>query len=425
MNFSIPHLIGTVGFAILYGLGNIRYRDYGKRLTAGEFHLTGIRRRCLLWTWSFGLAAIGFVFVNFVNCSLQSSDYVIAISGALVGVFYLWVLDAAQDKALGRLSAFPFHRASQSSIFLSYKSEDTLLVRFVAEQLVARGQAVWFNEYCIILGSWKEAFEQPLREGVAAAGSAVFFTNSKWADSDWCTDVEAKPLLDRLPPIPCLEVRKPSEVGPHDKVKKLRNVPHIDAHAKDRWTILQEIATGLGFAIQTKSAVRSERRPLRGQVNSINYELNIEGWNVVGNATASLGNLVLPRLSRTDDGVLVTVNIVVGKVAWQRRELNAPDNRKVFENLLSLAKQYFEHAPLAGKCVGVHLVRHDNLSHGAFTYWGGKGWCRKYDIVLSARDGGADIAFTFTCFVGGDFACFCRHAWLFDDLVDSLSYGKS
>lgn len=420
---SFANLIGALALAVLYGGGSLRYRDLGKRIAAGECHLGGIRLRCLLWTWFFGIAAVGFVFVNFLSYPLRTSDYAIVASGALVGVCYVWVFDAARDKTLKRLSALPFRSDSRSAVFLSYKSDDAPLVRFIAEQMVARGQSVWFNEYCVILGSWDEAFEVPLRDGVASATSAVFFTNSKWAMSRWCTDVEAKPLLTRLQKNACLEVRIPSEPTPHAKVPDLATVPRIDAPDEDRWVLLWRVSEALRLDSVGTSTGRAAPHPLRGQVNGVNYELNIEGWTVKGRAMTGLGNLMLPHLQRMRDGILMSVNVVVGKVEWERRELNAADDREVFRNLRSLAKRYFEHTPLAGRCVGVHLVWHGGLSHGAFTYWGGTGWCRKYDIVLPARDGGADIAFTFTCAVYGDFASFCRFAWLFDDLVASLKYG--
>ena len=39
-------------------------------------------------------------------------------------------------------------------VFLSYKSEDSNLVRQVAEQLIGCGIDVWFNEYRILLGEY-------------------------------------------------------------------------------------------------------------------------------------------------------------------------------------------------------------------------------------------------------------------------------
>lgn len=323
------------------------------------------------------------------------------------------------------MSVLPFGRTSDSLLFLSYKSDDAPLVRFTAEQLLAQGHSVWFNEYCVVLGAWDESFEIPLRGGVASATRAVFFTNSKWAMSDWCTTIEAKPLLGRLGRTMCLEIRLPPDSGPNLAVPELEHVPHLEFHNRDRWVILRDLARAVGIQMGPLPDRHPEHRPLKGQVNGINYELEIAGWSVNGAAGASMGNLILPRLSMVRDGVFLSANIIVGKVEWKRREVNDNDDRQVFSNLRSLAKRYFERTPITGKCIGVHLIWQTGLSHGAFTYWGGNGWCRKYDIILPARDGGADIAFTFTCSVYGDFACFCRNIWLFDDLVDSLRYGDN
>ena len=328
------------------------------------------------------------------------------------------------DRELGQMSAVPFGKASPSTVFFSYKSEDAALARFIAEQMAARGRSVWFDEYCIALTSWDSDFEAPLRAGIASAASAVFFTNSKWAISSWCTDIEAKPLLERLPKSACLEVRIPYEPGPHTAVPKLALVKSIEVRKSERWTILGEVCEAFGLNLEIRPRTRLEKRPLRGKINGVNYELNIQGWEVRGRGLNVLGgDFALPPLSRKEDGVALYANIVVGKRGWERKELNAIDNREVFQNLRLLASSYFERAPLTGKCVGVHLVWHDGMSHGAFTYWAKNSWGRKYEIVLPAKDGGADVTFVFTCAAYGDFATFSRHAWLFDDLVTSLKYG--
>jgi hypothetical protein len=127
---------------------------------------------------------------------------------------------------------------------------------------------------------------------------------------------------------------------------------------------------------------------------------------------------------REDEGTRLSVNVIVGKKGRERKEVAGPDDREVFKGLRGMARAYFLVNPLAGECVGVHLVLNSGLSHGAFTYWGMFAWCRKYSIILPAKDGGADIEFHFTCSVYGPFVEFCRVAWRFEDLVASLRYGS-
>jgi hypothetical protein len=305
----------------------------------------------------------------------------------------------------------PFMNTVGSEVFLSYKSDDAVIVRFLAEQMMARGINVWFNEYRIMLHRWETAFEDGLKAGVGSSQKAAFFTNEKWAKSKWCVDTEAPELLELLTSENCVEVCIPPHPAPHQKVKGLKEVDHrIDATDMDKWELLQELCNALRSPISVAPPAGNHPYPLRGRLNDVPYELNTAGWSIRGDARSSMGNVELPSLIRTDNGTTLSVNIVAGKRGWERKEINDPDDRKVCENLRDLARSYFQRFFLAGECIGVHLVFNSDLSHGAFTYWGKSAWCRKYAIVLPGLSGKADIVFTFTCSVYGSFHEFCRVA---------------
>ena len=199
---------------------------------------------------------------------------------------------------------------------------------------------------------------------------------------------------------------------------------HLSSTARGSRLNPEEVSRKFTWNSPPKLTNAPPPRPLRGRINMIPYELNIGGWHTTGEGRTWGDNFVLPSLRRTEEGAFLSVNIIVGKRGREREELNAPDNRQVFVNLRGMAREYFEHMPLAAECVGVHLLFNSELSHGAFTYWGRSAWCRKYSIILPARDGGMNLEFVFTCSVHGDFRQFCRHAWLFDDLATSLTYGR-
>ncbi|HOD82616.1 MAG: hypothetical protein BWX88_03884 [Planctomycetes bacterium ADurb.Bin126] len=335
-----------------------------------------------------------------------------------LAVMALWA-----RRKMQRWRSLPFHDRTDSSLFLSYKSDDAGLVRFIAEQMTAQGIDVWFNEYRILLSGWEGEFEDDLKAGVSRTRRAVFFTNAKWAQSAWCVNAEAGQLLSRLGKDDCLEVRIPPHPSPHEKVPALAMLPHISTDDPDRWTLLAQVFHALGCPDLQTSPRPCSPRPLRGRVNGIPYELDMAGWTAYGGAHVSMGDLVLPRLTQIDRGTRMSVNVIVGKRGSERQDVNDLDDRRVFQNLRGLARSYFQGNPLAGDCVGVHLVLQSGLSHGAFTYWGKFAWCRKYSIILAAKDGGADVEFHFTCSVYGPFSEFCRVAWHFDDLVASLRYG--
>jgi len=321
------------------------------------------------------------------------------------------------------LISVPFRHRQESSVFLSYRSRDATLVRFVAEQMIAQGVHVWFNEYRVQLRGWDTTFEQMLAAGVANTERAIFFTNAQWAESkQWTVVVEAFPLLARLGKENCVEVQIPSHPLPHQVVPPLREVRHIDTRGMDRWTLLRELCQAFDFPTRAVDAGEMICTPLRGFLQGVPYEVNTGGWSINGRTRSRRGIVTLPALVRTEDGITSEVRISGFGVTYCR-PLYGDDERAMFEMLRENARTWFAPRPNRGECIGTHLVFNSGLSHGAFTSYRGGAWYRLYVIQLPTHRSEGDSQFRFECAVRGSFADFCRVAWQFDDLVGSLQYG--
>ena len=256
---------------------------------------------------------------------------------------------ALTNRRLRTCRNLPFITDATHTLFLSYKSEDAQLVRFIAEQLIAQGQDVWFNEYRVPLHNWDEDFEPELRKGTRSCERAVYFTNARWSSSAWCTQVEAGDILGRVPVGSCIEVRMPFESGPHQRLPELATLPHVDATGKAKWDILAELSRRLGCNSPQSPLQAALARPLMGHINMIPYALDIGGWSTAGKSRMWRENLVLPTLRRTEDGIHLSVNVIVGKRGQERQEIGGSDDRKVFENLRALARTYFDHTSFGGR----------------------------------------------------------------------------
>ena len=287
--------------------------------------------------------------------------------GGVAGVIILTMIIWSIEK-MRRWRRTPQFDSSEDNIFLSYKSENVELVRFISEQMQAAGHNVWFNEYRVGLGEWETDFEQRISEGTRSAGRAVFFTNALWARSiEWCVDAEAKPLLARLPNESCLEVRLPPEPDPHRLVPGLSSVRSLDGSRMDKWSLLAEIQHVLNLSGGTLSHSTDEAKSLNGLLGEVPYSLNTGRWKVSGRTTLGDGKIIPLGLSRVENGVTLTVNVIAGASGMERQPLNDRDMRQVFRNLRRIAQAYFRGNSLAGECVGAHLFFHSDLSHGAFT----------------------------------------------------------
>jgi len=74
-------------------------------------------------------------------------------------------------------------------LFVSYRSYDSLLVRQIAEQLIAAGFKIWFAEYSIDATS-RIDFQEMINQGIAKSKRILCFTNDDYNSSEYC-QVEA------------------------------------------------------------------------------------------------------------------------------------------------------------------------------------------------------------------------------------------
>jgi len=347
----------------------------------------------------------------------------IAIATAAVLLVVLTVWSVCRTAGNRKLTQFT---TVADNVFFSYKSENAPVVRFVAEQLIASGQNVWFNEYRVPLNEWEVDFEERIEQGVAAAAQAVFFTNSLWAGSKWCFEVEALELLKCLrPDSDCLEVRIPPGPEPHIVVPQLKEMPFLDATKLDRWQILEAIRANFAWAassiIQPAMVVPNFQT---GIVSGVSFKMNVAGWKTGfffrAETPVDIKNKRVVFLSRVENGTSLSVNILAGLTEIGERRFEDLDEREVFAELRELAREYYDHGVFRGECIGVHLLRYSGRLCAAFTYWGGNYWCRRYSIIYPGSKNLPNTEVAFTCSVHGDFSAFCKNAFLFDDLVASF-----
>ena len=83
-----------------------------------------------------------------------------------------------------RPSAAP-DRAKVFDVFLSYKSEEAVLARHFAEQLVAHGVTPWFAEYTIAIAD-RARFQERIDLGIQASRFGLCLTDARYFHSKHC-----------------------------------------------------------------------------------------------------------------------------------------------------------------------------------------------------------------------------------------------
>ncbi len=101
------------------------------------------------------------------------------------------------------------NRPKQYDFFISYKSENVIPTRKLADTLLQNGQRVWMAEYEVLL-TGQSAFQMAINEGLAASRKAIFFSNSRFAESAYC-QIEVLLALQLIRDSDILEIRIPDE----------------------------------------------------------------------------------------------------------------------------------------------------------------------------------------------------------------------
>lgn len=307
-------------------------------------------------------------------------------------------------------------------VFISYKSEDVYLARRIANQLLASGLQVWFNEYRVLLQNFDQ-FQDAIDFGIAHSDWAICLTNNRYIGSQYCR-IELEQLLDHLPSGNVLEVMIPREDLPHQQYQALDNCPAY--MGSDLEGILGFIQEQTGWAIKPLLPVIIELGHRTNISTCMQREvvLDITDWRVTkpGKMVFGSTDLLALEFMHRQDQYGFHANLVCGpEYAREGRRLGqAIDDRQMFNLLRNHAERHT--GRLNAKVYGLHLIFHEGLSQFAITYRMFGYWTRKYSIVFPNDVTNQNAEFVFTFGFNGSFKQYCENVFLMDRLVESLEW---
>jgi hypothetical protein len=356
------------------------------------------------------LVVLGLMFVHEVSVAIAAR--VGNLPASRVGM-------AAQIVVAGLLAVAAIRRPLWD-VFLSYKSQDAMLVREVADRLLAAGVRVWFAEYYVRLSTL--LFPLALYRGLLGSRWGVLFTNDRYAQARWCQR-EVKWLLWRRGPRHVLEIQIPREPDARRRFAHLNAVEA--AETRDPRRIASLIADRAGLTLAPSANVDASEAPIwlyEARYLGRSVTLDRGGWSILQEPMdGEIGGLTF-RHNRCA-GLFVNV--------WAHRETSNAgqratqtiDDRQMFTYLRRFARRHLRRLPHAGvRARGVHLLFHNGLSQIAVTYHMGHYWTRKVSLVIPNATTSDMAEFEFTFGFVGTFAEYCAHAATMDRLALSLSW---
>jgi hypothetical protein len=291
-------------------------------------------------------------------------------------------------------------------LFVSYKVEDSNLVRGVAERLLGQGVDLWFAEYHVLPENYGE-FQRAIDDGIGGATHALVFSNRRWAESKWCR-YEMEGLLRGMGGAEnVIEVCIPKDERAHREFPGLAEGSPIVFAGNHRNPSDEEIdglVRTLGARLPIPDAARSAP-VLPGQIMSFGrYGVQVD----TGPLRPAPGHSFLAQLAGTQflrsatfkggiDGIEVSLDVLVqpfrsvlGDISIERDR--AADDRRVFTAYREYAGRWLAEEGARRstevRARGLHLFFIGERSHLGLTYTSKRisdqecFWERRYAIKL-------------------------------------------
>ena len=267
-------------------------------------------------------------------------------------------------------------RNKKFDIFISYKSQNVILVRQIAERLKASGINTWFDEYSILLDNSMDT-ESIIQDAIINSSYGLIFTNDLYFESAGCRN-ELKQLLRHCDSNHIIHIQLSPSITFHPILTQLSGCPSLNT------SNIEEICAFIASTIDKKivnhysPAQNNFSKVYTGKYLGIPYQLNIDHWEeetwpfIAKLFGVFSGSKLGPCFSFNIGGYRLEINLCVGPELHPQQVnsqvMHAIDHREIQKKLLCpLAKTYFrDFGP--DSVVGVHLLPHYEFMHHAFTY---------------------------------------------------------
>lgn len=343
---------------------------------------------------------------------------------------------APPDRAPSSTSPAPTRWAvPDRDLFVSYKSEDVMLVRPVVDALLAAGARVWFAEYEILLAG-RERFAEAIAAGIRRSRRALLFTNDRYLASPYCRD-ELQQCLAVHGAADIIEVMLPEEQGSHAAYPALANADWTEGDDPDRiaaWVARRVGVTpvrrpSLAHHVYRDAAGRhsgADRSPgtHRGTLAGVPYSVDVTGWTVEKPPRARRNDPTwLPTYKYAVERPPLFVNIAAGlEVSPEAQRMpGVGDDRAVYDFLLGYAPRHL--SAVGGDVRGVHLLLRDGVGQMGLTYTAHGVWTRKISMIIRSPVGGQTAEIVFTFAVPGTWEEYDLLTVLMDRLATSVKWG--
>jgi hypothetical protein len=318
--------------------------------------------------------------------------------------------------------------------FISYKSEDSHIVRQIVDQMIGSGLKVWFFEYqeAVFYDDIAE-IDKAVLEGIKNSKKGICFTSDAYVIAKPCI-LEMDALISQKGVENIIEVQMPEQHRTDQKYAEFANALSVKHQSINQTLEFIEKISGKKINRQKLSKTKSNRIVFRDYIKP--YSLDLGGWNLGKSRVKGINNDINGAwFGYTGSDFKMSGQLTIGPMtidtsrnSYLNKE-NKPDERKFFSELKKSGLYGFCRN-WGVTCFGGHLYFLPNTSS-----WSQYGltsrarlfllflrYNRKYSVVLPVNDKQPDIEFHFDFLFNGSLSNFHQHTYLMDSVVQSLRW---
>lgn len=319
-------------------------------------------------------------------------------------------------------------------VFVSYKSEDVIPARKLAESLLQNGQSVWMAEYEVLL-TGQSAFQTAINEGLAASRQAIFFSNFRFAESAYC-QMEVILAMQLIGISDILEIKIPDEQHCFSSLfqsRQIRGLVWDDKNPDESVSAVCELLALPNFNSHHSASVADAHSMKDLFYRDLLISFNIGRWlvqpvelNLWENVASTVAEFTMPCSGATLTGRLMIMDASFGIPVSEdgNSEFDTPfdDDREVaritrrcFANQHRFTSQF--------ECKGAHTWPWKGKMMPAFTWFQAPHLIEPHEISDAAVDSSWDLLRQYSVIVDHPISGIpleCRFQFMMRDTSDDM-----
>lgn len=322
--------------------------------------------------------------------------------------------------------------------FISYKSEDTYLVRQIVDQMLGSGLKVWFFEYQeAVFYDDIDDIKDAILDGIHNSEKGICFSNDLYAQAEVCI-LEITELIKQCGIQNIIEIQMPKQPIFHQNHPQMVNAIQTEYQSVNQ--ALEFIEKVVGKSIHRQKQLKFKRKRHTFHEYTKPFSLDLSGW--ISASSSLIPDRIHPETYKNSLlylglGFVIDASLIIGPMTKDTSrhffldDKNQPNERMFFTELKKAGISSIGYCSRPGiSCFGAHLYTFKNITrwsqismsaHGML-YPPFKVHSRLYSIVIPTHPRKPDVEFVMNFRLYGSQSMYYKQTYLMDRMIESFRW---